>query len=168
MKYGAVYRFGGLEWSHLIPLPSIHGGEESSLPGLVPPNDIIDTKSLAGVKLGIPEQAMDVWFINILTLGQQNVFCSTIYARFMDRISTLAYFLLELVCEDHTFLDQAVEEFEHCLHSSFMDSNDAVELYASFDKPNVMSLVSLWFPYLDSTFLKVLKLQLAPRIKFGK
>ena len=43
--YGGAYRFGGLAESHWIPPPSLHGGEGSSFPGLVPSNDTVDSES---------------------------------------------------------------------------------------------------------------------------
>ena len=38
--------------SHLIPLPSLHDGEGSSFPGLVPSDDAVDSESVMGVKPG--------------------------------------------------------------------------------------------------------------------
>ena len=38
--------------SHPIPVPSLHCGEVSSFPGCVPPDDIINSKSVMGVKPG--------------------------------------------------------------------------------------------------------------------
>ena len=35
-----------------ISLPSLHGGEQSSLPKFVPPNDTVSSKSVEDVKLG--------------------------------------------------------------------------------------------------------------------
>ena len=50
--YGGAYRFGGLAESHPIPSPSLHGGEGSSFPGLVPSNDTVNSESMVGFKPG--------------------------------------------------------------------------------------------------------------------
>ena len=36
--------------SHLIPPPSLNGGEQSSLPGCVQPSDMVDSESVMGFK----------------------------------------------------------------------------------------------------------------------
>ena len=48
--YGGAYSFGGLSENHQIPLPSYLVGRGSSLPGLVPPNDIVDSECMVVVK----------------------------------------------------------------------------------------------------------------------
>ena len=40
----------GAQQRHLIPLPSLHGGEGSSFQGYVPPDDTGNSKSVVGVK----------------------------------------------------------------------------------------------------------------------
>ena len=50
--YGGAYSFGGLAESHPIPLPSLHGGEGSSFPGLVPYNVTVNSESAMGIKPG--------------------------------------------------------------------------------------------------------------------
>ena len=83
----------------------------------------------------IPVQWLVIRLIILLTPGQKT-FCSypinlpCVYRK----VSTLAHILLELDCEDYTFLGQAVEEFEHVLKSIFMDSVDTLKLDASFGK----------------------------------
>ena len=54
---------------------------------------------------------------------------SHIYSGFTGYISTLTYFLLEPDCEDYSFLDQAVKDFEHGLDSVIMDSIDTSEMH---------------------------------------
>ena len=44
-----AYSIGGLI-SHPIPLPSLHGREGSSFPGSAPPNGMVNSKSVVGVK----------------------------------------------------------------------------------------------------------------------
>ena len=50
--YGGAYSSWGLEESHLIPPSSQIGREGFSFPGLVPPNDMINSKSVVGTKPG--------------------------------------------------------------------------------------------------------------------
>ena len=38
--------------SHLVLLHSLHGGEGFSLPGCVPPDNMVNSKCVLGVKLG--------------------------------------------------------------------------------------------------------------------
>ena len=47
---GGVYSLGGSIESHLIPPPSLHDGEGSSFPGLVPSDDAVDSDSVMGIK----------------------------------------------------------------------------------------------------------------------
>ena len=64
---------------------------------------------------------------------------SHIYPGFMDKVLLLTHFLLEPGCEDFSFLDQAVEEHEHGLDFILIDSNNAPDLNASFDRADAMS-----------------------------
>ena len=50
--YGGAYCLGGSVESHLIPLPSLHDGEGSSFPGLVPSDDAVNSESVMGIKPG--------------------------------------------------------------------------------------------------------------------
>ena len=50
--YDGAYSFGGLAESHQIHPPFLHGGEVSSIPGLVPSNDTGDSESAMGIKPG--------------------------------------------------------------------------------------------------------------------
>ena len=49
---GGIYSLGGSIESHPIPLPSLHDGEGSSFPGLVPSDDAVNSDSVIGVKPG--------------------------------------------------------------------------------------------------------------------
>ena len=51
-QYDGAYSLGGLAESHLIPLPSLHDGQGSSFPGLVPSDDIVNSESVMGIKPG--------------------------------------------------------------------------------------------------------------------
>ena len=50
--FGGAYSLGGSVESHLIPLPSLHGGEGSCFPGLVPSDDACNSESVMGIKPG--------------------------------------------------------------------------------------------------------------------
>ena len=50
--FGGAYSLGCSVESHLIPLPSLHGGEGSSFPGLVPSDDVGDSESVMYIKPG--------------------------------------------------------------------------------------------------------------------
>ena len=49
---GGAHSFGGLAESHPIPLPSLHDGEGSSFPGLVPLDNTVNSESVTGIKPG--------------------------------------------------------------------------------------------------------------------
>ena len=51
-QYGGAYSFGGSAGIHPILLPSLHGGEGSSFPGILLSNDMVNSKSVVGIKLG--------------------------------------------------------------------------------------------------------------------
>ena len=55
------------------------------------------------------------------------------------------HFPLEPGCEDYSFLDQAVSDFQHGLDSILPDSINTLELVASFDDPDATSAVSSGF-----------------------
>ena len=50
--YGGAYSLGDSAESHPIPPPSLHVGEGSSFPGLVPSDDMVDSESVMGIKPG--------------------------------------------------------------------------------------------------------------------
>ena len=50
--YGGAYSLGGSAESHPIPPPSLHDGEGSSFPGLVPSDDTVNSESVMGIKPG--------------------------------------------------------------------------------------------------------------------
>ena len=51
----------------------------------------------------------------------------------MGKASTLTHFPFKPVCEDYSFLYQAVEDFEHDLDSILTDSISTPELGVSLD-----------------------------------
>ena len=110
--------------SHLIPPPSVCGGEGSSFPGFLPPNDTVHSESVMGVKPGdsgvvIGYQADE--FTHTLS-AEWFVAHSHIYPGFTGKVSSLTHLPLELGCEDYSFLKQAVADFEQGLVSILTDS----------------------------------------------
>ena len=94
---------------------------------------------------------------------------SHIYPRFTGKVSLLTHFPLELGCEDYSFLDQAMVEFEQGLDSILTDSLETPELDAYLDEPDAIpSSVSSGFLYLVSTLSDNSKLQLDPSIRSCK
>ena len=84
-------------------------------------------------------------------------------------MSTLIHIPLVPACEDYSFFDEAVVDFEHGLDCIFTDSIKTLELDASFDEPDIMpSSVSLAFLHLVSTISDNSKPQLTPIIKSHK
>ena len=67
-------------------------------------------------------------------------------------MSSLSHFPLEPGCEDYSYLDQAVEDFEHGFNSFLTDSINTPELDASFDEADIIpSSVFQGFLHLVST-----------------
>ena len=88
------------------------------------------------------------------------------YPGFTGKVSTLIHFPLEPGCEDYSFLDKEVKDFEQDLDSLLTDSIDTPELDASFDEADTMpSSVSSWFLCLVNTHSDNFRLQLPPTIK---
>ena len=111
----------------------------------------------------VGDQAADfihTWLAECFT-GQ-----SHIYSCLIGKVSTLTHFPLEPGCEDYSFLDQTVEDFEHGLGSILKDSLYTPEQDASLDEADAIpSLVSSGFLHSVSTLLSTSRLQLAPNIK---
>ena len=121
-----AYSCGNMAESHPIPLPSLHGGEGSSVPGLVPFDDTVDPGSAMGIKAGDSGVGI-VYEVDEYTCtwsAEQFVAHSHSYPRFMGKVSSLNHFPLELGSEEYSFLDQAVTDFEQGLNSI---SNDSIE-----------------------------------------
>ena len=112
--------------SHLISLPSLHDGEGSSFPGLVPTDDAVNSESVIGIKPGDSsvvirykaDEFTHTWS------AERFVAHSHIYPGFTGKVSSLTHFPLEPGCEDYAFLNQAVADFEQGLDSILIDSLD--------------------------------------------
>ena len=71
--------------------------------------------------------------------AEQFVAHSHIYPGFSGKLASPTYFPLELECEDYSFLDQAVADFEQGLDSILTDSLEAPELDTSLDEPDAIT-----------------------------
>ena len=71
---------------------------------------------------------------------------------FMGKMSSLTHFPLEPGCEDYSFLDQALVDFEQGLVSVLTDSIETPQLDTSLDEPDaITSSVSSRFSHSVST-----------------
>ena len=87
----------------------------------------------------------------------------------MGKMSALSHFTLVPGCEDYSFLDQAVEDFECDLDSVLTSTIDTPELDASLHEADaVPPSVSSGFLHLVSTISDVSRPQLATSIKSCK
>ena len=160
-----------MEESHLIPLPSLHGGEGSSFLGFVPFDDMVDSESVVGIKPG-DSIVVIVYQVDEFThawSAEQFVAHSHIYLGFTSKMSSLTHFLLEPGCEDYSLLDQVVADFEQVLDSILTNSIESPELDTSLDEPDaITSSVSSGFLHLVNTISDNSKPQLVPRIRSCK
>ena len=168
---GGVYSLGGSIESHPIPLPSLHHGNGSSFPGLVPLDDAVNSDSVKGIKpddSGVVIGYLVDEFTHTLS-AEQFVACSHIYAGFTGKVSSLIHYPLEPGCEDYAFLDQAVADFKQGLDSIPTDSLKTLELDTSLEESDaITSAVSSGFLYWVSTLSDNSKPQLAPSIHTHK
>ena len=166
-QIGGVYILGGSIESHPIPLPSLHDGEGSSFPGLVPSDDAVNSDSVMGIKHSDSGVVIGYQIDEFTCTWYEEWFvaCSHIYPGFTGNVSSLTHFPLEPRCEDYAFLDQAVADFEQGLDSILTDSLETPELDTSLEKPDaITSSVSSGFLHSVSTLSDNCKPQLAPTI----
>ena len=96
--------------SHLVPPSSLHGEEGFSFPGLVPPNDMVNSESVVAVKPGDSGVVIGNQ-IDEFTCTQSIewfVAHSYIYPGFTGKVWSLYHYPLEPGCEDYSFLDHLV------------------------------------------------------------
>ena len=119
--------------SHPIPVPSLHGGEGSSFPGLVPTNDTVNSESVVGIKPGDSGVVIGYQVDEFTSTWSAETFVahSNIFPGFTGKVSLLTHFPLEPGCEDYSFLDQAVAYFEQGLDSVLTSSFETPELDTS-------------------------------------
>ena len=67
-----VYSLGGSVESYLIPLPSLHDGEGSTFPGLVPSDDAVNSDSVMGIKPGDSGVVIGIRLMSLLAPGLQS------------------------------------------------------------------------------------------------
>ena len=138
--YGGAYSFVGLAESHPIPPPSLHGGEGSSFPGLVPSDDTVNSESVMGIKPG-DSSVVTGYQVDEFTCSwsaEWFVTHSHIYPEFTGNMSSLTHFPLEAGIEDYSFLDQAMADFEQGLDSILTDSLETPEVDASLHEPDAI------------------------------
>ena len=97
---------------------------------------------------------------------EQFVAHSHISPGFTGKMPTLTHLPLERGCDDYSFLDQAVGDFEEGLDSILIDSMKTPDLDTSLDEPDaITSSVSSGFLHSVSTISDNSKPQLAPSIR---
>ena len=138
---GGVYSLGVTIESHPILPPSLHDGEGSSFPGLVPSDDAVNSDSVMGIKPGDSGVVIgyQVDEFTCTWSAEQFVAHSHIYPGFTGKVSSLIHFPLEPGCEDYAFLDQAVADFEQGLDSILTDSLETPELDTSLEEPDAIT-----------------------------
>ena len=109
-------------WSHLIPLPSIDGSEES-FAGVLPSSDPVNSESVVGLKPGYSGIAIGyqvdnfthTWSMEILLLDHKFTLGS--WARCQLKPTSKSNWVVRVI----HFFDQDVKEFEYVLYSIFTD-----------------------------------------------
>ena len=130
-------------------------------------DDTVNSKSVVGLKPG-ESGVVKGYQVSKFThlVGKHFVVLSHIYSGFMGNVSSLTPFSLEAGCEDYSFLDQAVVDFEQDLDSILNDSTETLELDTSFEEADgVHSSVTSGFQCSYITISDTSKLQLATSIK---
>ena len=170
--FGGACSLGGSVESHLLPLPSLHGGEGSSFPGLVPSDDAGNSESVMSIKPGDSSVVIgyQVDEFTCTWSAEQFVACSHIYPGFTGKVSSLTHFPLKVGCEDYAFLDQAAADFEQGMDSILTDSLETPELDTSLNEPDAITSSSVASGFLCSvsTICDNSKPQLAPGIQTCK
>ena len=101
---------------------------------MVPSDDTVDSESVMGVKPGDSgvvigyqvDEFTGTWS------AEQFVAHSHIYPGFTGKVSSLTHSPLELGCEDYSFLDQAMADFDQGLDLILTNSLETPELDVSF------------------------------------
>ena len=170
--FGGAYSLGGSVECHLIPLPSLHGGEGSSFPGLVLSDDVGDSEYVMGIKPGVSGVVIGYQVDEFTHTWSAEWFVAQlhIYPWFTGKVSSLTHFPLEPGFEDYAFLDQAVADFEQGLDSVLTDPLETPDLDTSLDEPDAVtsSSVSSGFLHLVRTVSDNSKPQLVPSIQTHK
>ena len=138
--YGRAYSLRGSVESHLIPLPSLCDGEESSFPGLVPSDDTVDSESVMSIKPGDSGVVIGYQVDEFTHTWSAEWFVanSHINPGFTGKVSSLTHFPLEPGCDNYAFLDQAVADFKEGLDSILTYSLETLELDTSLEEPDAI------------------------------
>ena len=145
--------------------------EGSSILGLAPADDTVNSESVVGIKPGDSGVVIGYQVDDFTHTWSSKLFVvhSHIYTGFRGKGSSLNHFPLKPGCEDYSFIDQAVADFEQGLDSILTDYITIQELDTSFDEPDVISSsFSLGFLHSVSTISDTSKPQLAPSIRSHK
>ena len=102
---------------------------------MVPSDDMVDSESVMGIKPGdsgvvIGYQVDEFTYI---WSAEWFVVHSHIYPGFTSKVLSLTHFSLELGCEDYSFLEQVMGNFEQGLDSILTNSIETPDLDASLD-----------------------------------
>ena len=132
---------------------------------------MVDSESAMGIKPGdsggvVGYQVDD--FTHIWS-AEQFVAHFHIYPGFTGKVSSLTYFPQEPGCENYSFLDQAMTDFQQGIGSFLTDSLETPGLDTFLDKPDAIpSSVSFGFLHSVSILSDNSKLQLVPSIRSHK
>ena len=85
--------------NYAVPLHSLHSREQSSLPGIVPPSDSVDSKSVVGIKPG-DSSVMIGYQVDEVTYLVGRLFDALSHTYPALMVSRLTHFPLEQGCED--------------------------------------------------------------------
>ena len=114
---------GRVTWSLCLP----HIWEGSSLPGFVPTSGMFDLESAEGIKFGDSSVVIGHQ-VDEFTHTLSAVFCcQIIHLPWVHKQSVNSHVPLEPGCEDYSFLDQAVADFEQGLDSILTYSVQSVK-----------------------------------------
>ena len=135
-------------------MPSLHGGEGSSLPGLVPSDDTVNSESVLGIK------SVDS---DVVTGYQVDKFTHTWS---VEQFVACPHIILGSLVRYYSFLDQTVANFKQGLDSILTNSLETPELDTSLDETDaITSSVSSGFLHMISTLSENSKSQLSPSIR---
>ena len=147
----------GAQQSHPISLPSLHGREGFSFPVLTSSNSTVNYKYVVVVELNDS---------GVMIGYQVDEFSHTLLADHFVAQSHSYPGLVGPGCEDYSFLDQAVQDFQHGLNYILIDSIKTPGLDISFDEfDTVDSSVSSGLLYMLSHLPDSSKIQLGLSIK---
>ena len=132
---------------------------------------MVDSESAMSIKPG--DSSVVIWYqddeFTHTWSAEGFVACPHIYPGFTGKVSSLTHLPLEPKCEDYSFLNQAVADFEQGLDSILTDSLKTPELDTSLDEHDaITSQVSSGFLCSVSTLSDNSKPQLAPSIRSHK